>query len=191
MQKARRRSSLKSCNMESDQFISTDKKSWRALPVPDLSKQKRSQSQHFTPSDIDNNVIALRKTVSFGDIQQRFYSQTLGDHPDTSAGPPISLDWDYHEVENIPLEDYESAKLEKKYKCEMKMSDLTRRRLLVHDYGFDLEDIRKATKETMKSSRQRLRSLKASNTVMRFEKTLKIMGLKTKSSAQARSPPSA
>jgi hypothetical protein len=46
--------------------------------------------------------------VFHSEVKLRFYEQTLGgDHPNTSYGPPISLDWKYEEAEPIDFDEYE------------------------------------------------------------------------------------
>lgn len=186
----RRRPILKTRGFENDQYISLDKKSWIVLPVPTLPNQLRSQSQQLVPSNLESDNSA-RKMVCFGDIQQRFYSQTIGDHPDTSEGPPISLDWNYDVGETIPLEEYESSKGEKKSSSELRLSNLSRRRILVREYGYHLEDIRKAMKQNSRSARQRLHSAKSHKTVMKLENAFKSIGLKTRNMSQPRFPASA
>jgi hypothetical protein len=53
-----------------------------------------------------------RRHVTFGNVQVREYSATLGDHPcaDGTGGYPISLDWAHAEAEEYSLDWYEETK---------------------------------------------------------------------------------
>jgi len=51
-----------------------------------------------------------RLRVSFGEVNVRRYPIVLGDHPDCSQGPPISIGWDYTSHRPIDIEYYERRK---------------------------------------------------------------------------------
>mmetsp|Transcript_2359 Transcript_2359/g.3428 ORF Transcript_2359/g.3428 Transcript_2359/m.3428 type:complete len:191 (-) Transcript_2359:1124-1696(-) len=127
----------------------------------------------------------MKKRVSFGDIQMRHYSQTVGDHPCTPRGPPISLDWQYKENETIPLDEYESQVQGKRKRRSLIMSDSRRRQILTQQYGYGLDDINAAIVERIKTARQREQSAKTTP-VMKLEKTLKNVRLNSKKLLQVR-----
>lgn len=161
---------LKSCNSdENERYISTRRRSWIVLPVPDLPKQGRSRSMDFTSK---TKTGKMDRRVSFGEIQMRHYTQTVGDHPCTDRGPPISLDWMYKEGERIPVDEYE-AKFESKSRRKPTMLSVNdRRNILMQEYGYDISDIKAAIRERIKTAHQRKQSAKATP-VMKLEKTMK------------------
>lgn len=91
------------------------------------------------------------KSVGFDTVKIRFYSQTMGDHPAVSYGPPISLDWDYEQQEDISLEDYESQRVfARRTMRQLVISYYRRKAILSRDYGFSEEELVKAKKDADK-----------------------------------------
>eukprot|EP00566_Odontella_aurita_P011826 CAMPEP_0113525442 /NCGR_PEP_ID=MMETSP0015_2-20120614/164_1 /TAXON_ID=2838 /ORGANISM="Odontella" /LENGTH=383 /DNA_ID=CAMNT_0000423609 /DNA_START=204 /DNA_END=1354 /DNA_ORIENTATION=- /assembly_acc=CAM_ASM_000160 len=50
----------------------------------------------------------LRRQVTFHSVTIREYPMTVGDHPNCSYGPPVSLGWDYDEYESIDMNYFET-----------------------------------------------------------------------------------
>jgi len=48
-----------------------------------------------------------KRKIRFGTVLVREYDIILGDHPCCSYGPPITIDWDYHQYEPIDVNVYE------------------------------------------------------------------------------------
>lgn len=91
--------------VKSQEFhIKDTKRSWKQLPKPDL-QYIRSISLPVTEQE--RVTLAEKKSVKFDAIHFRNYSQTLGDNPSCSYGPPISLDWSYEEGGEVELDEYE------------------------------------------------------------------------------------
>ena len=60
-----------------------------------------------------SSVVKVSKNplhVKFNSIQVRYYDITLGDNPSCTYGPPVTLDWNYDEMESIPIDSYEEGK---------------------------------------------------------------------------------
>jgi hypothetical protein len=57
-------------------------------------------------------LLEPRRRVTFGNVQVREYSATLGDHPcaDETGGYPISLDWAHAEAEEYSLDWYDETR---------------------------------------------------------------------------------
>jgi len=52
-----------------------------------------------------------QRSVTFGHCHVREYNRTVGDHPDVSnGGPPLTIDWDYVQHSDTPLDWYEGQK---------------------------------------------------------------------------------
>mmetsp|Transcript_13687 Transcript_13687/g.20839 ORF Transcript_13687/g.20839 Transcript_13687/m.20839 type:complete len:187 (-) Transcript_13687:65-625(-) len=148
--------------------ISMRRNSWVAQSVPEknLSHSREGKKE---------------KSISFGEIQVRRYSQTLGDHPCTSRGPPISLDWQYNQEEPISVDEYESkiGASKTKRKSPKILSDSYRRSVLSQKYGFGQDEIKAAIKERIRTFHQRTQSAKVTPS-MKLEKKLKYVRLNTK-----------
>jgi hypothetical protein len=97
----------------------------------------------------------IRSSVSFHEIKVRYYDQTIGDHPNTSYGPPIALDWHYEEAEPIHIDEYEENRGNRRTLRQLMINYYTRKNLLMWTYGHSEEEVKKATKASNKASFQR------------------------------------
>lgn len=74
---------------------------------------------------------ASRRSVKFTDLHIREYRQVLGDHPCCSSGPPVSLGWDYSPHTSINLEEYESQRIPRVTRRQLRMGCEVRREILL------------------------------------------------------------
>ena len=102
-----------------------------------------------------STIKRTRSSVSFHEINLRYYDQTIGDHPNTSYGPPIALDWHYEEAEPIHIDEYEENRGNRRASRQLMISYYTRKNLLMLTYGHSEEEVKKATKASNKASFQR------------------------------------
>ena len=91
--------------------------------------------------------------VSFSTIQVREYNQTVGVNPFCSYGCPISLDWEYQELDVEDLRIYEANRKPRRSRHGMLLSYYQRRDTLLLS-GHSMEDLDRAAKE---SSREKFR----------------------------------
>jgi hypothetical protein len=144
---------------EEELFISTQRRSWKVLPPPDMSELKRSISTQSNQSEPlparSPEIVRRRRSVSFDTIRTRFYDQTIGDHPNVSYGPPISLDWKYEEGETMDVEIYEEKRGKPRKIRQLMLNYYQRKNVLMWSYGFSEEEIKKATRESDKIQFQR------------------------------------
>ena len=91
--------------------------------------------------------------VSFSTVQIREYKQTVGANPFCSYGCPISLDWEYEEMDIKDLRIYEANRPPRRSRHDMLLTHYQRRDTLLLS-GHSMEDLDRATKE---SSRERFR----------------------------------
>lgn len=56
----------------------------------------------------DMDSLGKKSMVTFDTVSIREYNRILGDHPDCTEGPPITIGWNYSEQPVQDLEDYES-----------------------------------------------------------------------------------
>lgn len=76
------------------------------------------------------DIMKVDRSVSFSTIEVREYLRTLGDHPDVAAGPPVSIDWAYAELDSISIDEYESNRGPRRKSHQMRMHPNVRRRVL-------------------------------------------------------------
>lgn len=140
-----------------DLYINDSRRSWKSLPKPDMLRI-RSQSLPTTRSERE---VSQRKSVKFNKIEVRNYSQTLGDNPSCSYGPPISLDWKYEEGGTLELEDYEANRGPRRKLRHMMLNYYHRKNILQYNVGCTDEEILEAQKlaEKIKSQRALTRAL--------------------------------
>lgn len=97
----------------------------------------------------------LRRQVTFHSVTIREYPMTIGDHPNCSYGPPVSLSWDYDEYEPVGLNHFESRRPQRRNLGEMMMNYYRRKNVLKHWGGHSEEELNVASKNTSRIKRQR------------------------------------
>lgn len=105
--------------------------------------------------------------VRFAFVQIRTYNRMVGDHPDVHVGPPLTLDWDYEQNDDVLLEDYENNRKPKKR--VLRLSSITRKNILRNVFDVDDNEILGAEKEIQKIRKQRERTNKQSKTGAKVE----------------------
>lgn len=96
-----------------------------------------------------------KKSVLFHQVSIREYPRILGDHPDVGLGPPISIDFDYHQLATEDIDAYESSRGQRKSSTQMRLHPTTRHRMMLAA-GSSKEEIKAATKEAVKVQKQRV-----------------------------------
>lgn len=84
-------------------------------------------SQHSSAT----TTSASRRRVKFTDLHIREYRQVLGDHPCCSSGPPVSLGWDYSPHTSISLDQYETQRIPRVTRRQLRMGCEVRREILL------------------------------------------------------------
>jgi hypothetical protein len=95
--------------------------------------------------------------LTWGTVQIREYNRTIGDHPDVTYGPPLSLDWEYNQHEHVTLDVYEQERSARQRRI-LRLSSLTRRNLLANEFLIDREELERAEKLVAKMQKQRAQS---------------------------------
>ncbi|KAL7480513.1 hypothetical protein ACHAW6_006203 [Cyclotella cf. meneghiniana] len=95
--------------------------------------------------------------VKFSAITIRTYPIILGDHPSCKFGAPISIGWDYHECQSIPVDIYENNRSERKRMKQLYLNSGCRRMILT-GAGFSLEQISEAINDVQMIQLQRKES---------------------------------
>mmetsp|Transcript_53715 Transcript_53715/g.59995 ORF Transcript_53715/g.59995 Transcript_53715/m.59995 type:complete len:428 (-) Transcript_53715:115-1398(-) len=116
-----------------------------------------SSCSNFAAAAAEGGTLTHKKRISFGSIKIREHSQTIGDNPSCSYGTPVQLDWDYEQLEDVKVEDYEAYRPSTRTKQEFQLNHYQRRNLLKLR-GFSNNDIKKSKKEVSKVRNQRERT---------------------------------
>jgi hypothetical protein len=163
---------------------------WKQLPKPNLEKIRANSVPAICISDVTCDALENCRTsggVRFHVIQVREYEQTMGDNPSVSYGPPISLDWDYEELEPVDLEVYEATRGPRRTMRQMMLNYYNRRNILTWRCGFSEEELKVAKHEANKIKRARAMT-KALLPAQLFEEVMQSAARKTKRFTQRRQP---
>jgi len=100
---------------------------------------------------------AMKKRISFGTIQIREHTQTIGDNPACSYGTPVQLDWEHQDLEELKVDEYETFRPKTRTKEEFHLNHFQRRNLLKLN-GYSLNEIKDSKRKVSKSRNQRERT---------------------------------
>ena len=136
------------CHQNTDKLAK--RSSLKKLCNDDPDQSHHSSSRRSTSSSSFN--------VSFSSLEMRSYNVTVGDAP-TSAGPPVSLDWEYdpnstcYDVDYY--ESYRSLEAPRRSKAELLMPAYHRRDLLNKEWGYSRGQVDRAALEAKKVAEER------------------------------------
>eukprot|EP01083_Nonionella_stella_P016992 47454_1 len=99
------------------------------------------------------------RKIRFGTVSVRNYGRILGDHPCCSYGPPLSIDWEYHQHEPLDVNVYESENISTRKTMRQLALNYYQRKYLLSDYSeSDFKAVKKEVKR-VKSNRYITRRL--------------------------------
>lgn len=119
--------------------------------------------------------------VRMGEIEIRTYPVILGDHPDCSSGPPVTIAWEYSKRQVMNIDDFESNH-SRRSGTELVMSYYDRKRLVRHYSRYTDQEINEAINEVNRVKRQREWTKK----MLRFSRIEEAMGIVQRSLVQKR-----
>ena len=146
---ARRTGSILKHNPSDPIPINNKRSSWMQLPQPDMGSIPTPTLSTTTRDD------SRRRSVSFVSIEIREFQQCIGDNPSVSYGPPISLDWDYEDMDAVPFEDFENARGPRRKPRQMMLNYYDRINILQHKFGYTEEEIKSAERLANREKRRR------------------------------------
>jgi hypothetical protein len=125
----------------------------RHASMPSTSKSSLKKS--------DSNR-SLKHNVSFNSLSIREYSVEMGDNPSCSYGVPISLGWDYEELDELPLdnatnetEDCETNEKSRRKKSHELLLSYNDRRRLLKKAGYSKQDFDECMRSVRRTQRER------------------------------------
>jgi hypothetical protein len=123
-----------------------------SAPAVDPRKEEsNSEDVTITP----NNKLLPKRAVSFNNVEIREYARCLGNHPSTTSGPSLSLDWCYAKIGTINLEDYEKGRPPRRRTGEMQMPGVLREIILQQHTECSKKDISESVKVIQSARHQR------------------------------------
>eukprot|EP00567_Pseudictyota_dubia_P018122 CAMPEP_0197438996 /NCGR_PEP_ID=MMETSP1175-20131217/5836_1 /TAXON_ID=1003142 /ORGANISM="Triceratium dubium, Strain CCMP147" /LENGTH=332 /DNA_ID=CAMNT_0042968817 /DNA_START=96 /DNA_END=1095 /DNA_ORIENTATION=+ len=126
--------------------------------LPASSDAAPVNAKRFSTGMIDEKS-ARQKRVSFGQLSVRKYPIVLGDHPECSCGPPVTIGWMYREFNPVDVDEYEKRRSARKIGMEMILPYFRRREILTRVSGHTEVEISEATREVQRVKRQRKRTV--------------------------------
>ena len=156
-----------SCSQHATKYT-TDKLSVQERPVKSILKIQDDSSTQFPRytrqvrkllrGELKLPTRSRKKhAVTFSSITLRTYDIILGDHPNCKFGAPISIGWDYHECNVLPIDLYEKCR-DKRRKMKKLYLNSGRRRKLLERAGYFIEDISEAINDVQMVQLQRQES---------------------------------
>lgn len=130
---------------------------------------------------------ARTTVVGFGSVRIREFDRIVGDHPDVGQGPPLSIGWNYLELEATSLDAYEQGKRDKHAQKVQdaknrggwaplpglrKLSSGRRRDMLRIGFDITLRELEQAEAEVEKTKKQREQTNKQKKVFTRTEEIL-------------------
>ena len=118
----------------------------------------------ITRSESDSPRIAPRKSVRFSSVVIREYPMILGDHPEVSGGPPVTIDWCHNLERCLSVEEYDQLTNSKPrhYSNELRMSESSRS-LIILNAGYEYFEMNKAIEEAARIKANRGKTLQSQN----------------------------
>jgi len=101
---------------------------------------------------------AMKKRISFGTIQFREFTQTIGDNPSCSYGTPVQLDWEYQELEELNVDTYEAYKPAATRTMQQLQLNHFRRLELLQANGYSNDAIKESKRAISKLRSRRYRT---------------------------------
>jgi hypothetical protein len=103
----------------------------------------------------------MKRTVSFSQLEIKEFKMSLGDHPCSSTGPPVMLDWDSQPLLErvVSLDEYERLRSPRRARNKLRLSYRDRKSVLEDQQGYTTEEVNRAWAEAIKIRQQRLETL--------------------------------
>ena len=132
--------SIRISDLEETEFIDSD-----------VSGQYKIECESHSPKS--------RRQVSFSTVEIRKYPIILGDHPDCSSGPPISIGWDYSDSIEVSLNLFEEMRPPRRHRRELVLPFRLRRELISKNCGYEEDQIRERLSEMKIVKKERQQTL--------------------------------
>jgi hypothetical protein len=140
---------------------------FKSLSLSAVDDSTRSLSSSAADDSISSGDSVSKKVVSFGLILVREYERVVGDNPAVSAGPPMSIGWEFVQRKAVPLDVYEKRKRPRT--SDLRMGNFTRKSILREAFGVSCEEIIAAENIVRKIQKQRRQTRQRGETATAIE----------------------
>lgn len=120
-----------------------------------LTLLRPSKSILFNPNSsrrCANEAVESRRRIAFREVTVREYDMTLGDHPNCSYGPPVSLGWRYVEYAPLGVDEYEYHHALRR---PLRLLGLNYYRRMEILGGHDVKELKETTREVARTKMRR------------------------------------
>mmetsp|Transcript_581 Transcript_581/g.1485 ORF Transcript_581/g.1485 Transcript_581/m.1485 type:complete len:270 (+) Transcript_581:593-1402(+) len=121
-----------------------------------------------------------RRGLQFGNVQIREYARTVGDNPSCSSGPPVSISWEYNEVGEIGIIDYEKTRPPRRSHFEMVLPRKVRHDMLRREWDVQQREIAEAVRRNVKIKNQRKSTVNNLDKATKMEEAMESASRKLK-----------
>ena len=175
------RSSIKLATLSEEIPLKNNKKAWKILPLANVHQINQDKitrgatlpANYNDPAAIfalmsggktqaqvaagqgNTDTTVTSKGVNFQSVQVRSYRQTLSDNPSVSYGPPIGLDWNYQQEQDVHLDDFESSRQNQRRPYAKLGLNYYQRKSLLESSGSSPKEVKQAQKKANHDKFQR------------------------------------
>ena len=150
--------------------LETCQASETSLPSRTASRRRRHSISAL--DDIADNAEQQQephrphRRVSFTVVEISEHSPALGDHPDVSSGPPLSISWKFERRTSLDFESYEEFREpRRRSRSEIVIPNFERRQMLRHE-GYSNREIDIAAREAQEIKMKRRDTLEKMDSAM-------------------------
>lgn len=122
--------------------------------IDELSASRRGQQQAQAATD-DASGSSKHSAISFSNVEMREYSRAVGDNPSVSAGPPMSIGWEYNDPDVLTIDEYESTRPPRRAHHEMVVPRSVRQDMLMNEWGYSRSQLAGAVRDSNRTKTQR------------------------------------
>ncbi|KAG7352852.1 hypothetical protein IV203_008900 [Nitzschia inconspicua] len=179
-------------------LIHPNKKYRRCVSVPTtlfdvesiLKWKTVDESLHSTyGSESSNN--GERGGLRFKNVVIREYARTVGDNPSCSSGPPVSISWEYTEIGELGVEEYESTRPARRSHFEMVLPRKVRQDMLKREWNITQREIAESVRRNVKIKNQRKATVNNLKKATKMEEAMESLSRKLKRLVLLQKPVSA
>ena len=123
-------------------------------PIPEDNSYNSLDGHVYNEKNL--SMTSNKRSVSFKTIEVREYERVLGDHPNTTHGPPMAIGWAFIEHGAVDVDEYEAKR---KTNGITVLLAQTRRRILRDDYNYSDKELRRAEIDVARTFYQRCRTM--------------------------------
>lgn len=166
----------------------------RCMSVPETLFDIRSVLKYRTVDESLHSVYGSdastksQKSLSFDRVKIREYARTVGDNPSCSAGPPVSISWEYNIVGDLSLTEYETTRPPRRSHFEMVLPRKVRHDMLRKEWDVTQKQIAESVRRNVRTKNQRKSTVNNLGKATKMEELWESAGRKLKRALTLQKP---